>query len=427
MDTGIARARLGLVMAENRSEPPTPLAPLAVAERRTSPRVPIDRPVRIGPPGGYPHAAVSARDLSEGGLFIDAERMVQVGAKFSVAVPLRSGHDAYVSEAEVTDNRARGAERGFGVRFVRMSSDARELLQAEVEQRVAVTLRNISGDDEPQGFDVGDLPSVPLPGPEPLGFDAEVTEANRAMASVLPSVAPDAGAPTALVRARTNWTKMKAWLRSLPVVSWSVYGLAALAVVVVGGLVVLDAQRLEAPVVAPMAEEVAPELHEQLVEGKVSRGLETAPPVQRGQDIVNPLPERSSARPSPSAPESKMRAASTVVVSAPEPALKKPAAAKARPAAAHPPRGGRTTFLTVPVGAKAKLRKSYVLTRPDRFVVDVVGLDTPPSLPEGSGAVVRLRFGRHDGFGRIVVDARRPIKKGEARIEGGQLDLSLSF
>ncbi|MEL6185137.1 MAG: PilZ domain-containing protein, partial [Myxococcota bacterium] len=153
-------------MAERHSDHPgTP--PVAPAERRASARVPLDRPVRIGPPGGYPHASVTARDLSPGGLFIDAERDVRVGARFSVAIPLRSGHDAYIPEAEVVDNRS-GTERGFGVRFVKLSAEARRALEDEVSDRAYVTLRTIPVSQEPHSFDDVDFPTMdpmPVPGP----------------------------------------------------------------------------------------------------------------------------------------------------------------------------------------------------------------------------------------------------------------------
>lgn len=473
-------------MAERRPDHPvTP--PVTPAERRSSARVPLDRPVRIGPPGGYPHASVTARDLSPGGLFIDAERDVRVGARFSVAIPLSTGHDAYVPEAEVVDNRS-GTERGFGVRFVKLSSEARKLIEEEVENRAYVSLRSLPVSQEPHAFEAGDLPtfgSMPVPGP--AVFDEDVAAANLAMASVLPSAVAKASAPTALVRARTRWMKMKAWLRSLPVLSGLLYFGAVFAVVAVGVLVMLEARPATTP---PTVEDLAeaPELHTQLVEGAAPAGLEEAPPTPPGE-VVNPLPEKVEAprtrgfvprraggvyppraragRPDPveappiapavvdeGAPESETvpPGASTEPEEAPvafeeegagfeeapadfedermaiEELAAEPEPIEVEAEATSPTRlSNGKTFLSLPVGRKARLRKSYVLRQPERFVVDVIGAPDAPKLPEGRGLVRKVRFGRHDSFSRFVVDADAPIESGQAKVRDGRLELTLRF
>ncbi|MCK6545390.1 PilZ domain-containing protein [Myxococcota bacterium] len=101
-------------------------------DRRTSPRVPISGPVRMGPPGGEPYAVVSASDLSTGGLFIDADRAVKVGARFCLEITLSSGDIVYVAEAEVAYNRERVNGSGFGVRFVDVPVDVAAKLEREV-------------------------------------------------------------------------------------------------------------------------------------------------------------------------------------------------------------------------------------------------------------------------------------------------------
>ncbi len=99
----------------------THLSPLLFAQgqdRRRSARIPLTVPVRVGPPGGQATAPVAATDLSAHGLFIEADRPVRVGARFSCELDLPGGEVAYVAEAEVAYNRDRAHGRGFGVRFV---------------------------------------------------------------------------------------------------------------------------------------------------------------------------------------------------------------------------------------------------------------------------------------------------------------------
>src|SRR5215470_10315724 len=87
-------------------------------DRRQSARIPVFGPVRMGPPSQQPYAVVSATNLSRGGLFIDADRPVRVGARFSAEVPLKTGGAIYIPEAEVAYNREHRTGSGFGVRFI---------------------------------------------------------------------------------------------------------------------------------------------------------------------------------------------------------------------------------------------------------------------------------------------------------------------
>src|SRR5687767_3503584 len=75
------------------------------ADRRAGARVPIRGAVKMGPPQGEPYAVVVASDLSRSGLFIEADRAVRVGARFSAEITLSSGEVVYVAEAEVAYNR----------------------------------------------------------------------------------------------------------------------------------------------------------------------------------------------------------------------------------------------------------------------------------------------------------------------------------
>src|SRR5688572_27158651 len=101
------------------------------SDRRRSARIPLSTAVKIGPPNGTPYALVSASDLSKGGLFIDADRPVRVGARFSAEIEL-SHTKIYVPEAEVAYNRERRDGCGFGVRFVCLEEDALSAVEEEI-------------------------------------------------------------------------------------------------------------------------------------------------------------------------------------------------------------------------------------------------------------------------------------------------------
>ncbi len=434
-----------------------------LSERRRSARVPLDRAVRIGPPGGLPYAAVSARDLSAGGLFVDAERSVRVGARFSVEVPLGEGDRVYVAEAEVVDNRSRGGARGFGARFVTLSEEARSMLEEEVVARAHITLRDSPADGEPSGFDAVDLPTLDTniePPPEPVVDDSRPP--NPELDSVLPmGIGPHSllNGETMQVRSRTRWSKMKSWVRSIPVVSGLLYGAAAVALMLVLVAVVFRGAEPVPVVVAALDSDPSRPagLHERLVSGRGVAGLPPEPP-PLDREVVNRLPEREPET-APAAAEASLPAASKAAVPAASkaavPAASKAAAPAASKAAAPSPsraepqpaaapklrdaprdrssgrnlaRGSASAeLLALTVGPGARVTKQFVLGSPARLVVDLQGLSREPKLPAGSGAVRGIRFGRHDGFDRVVVDAEKPIRRAEATVRAGRLEISIRF
>lgn len=496
--------------------------PPAPGERRSSARVPLTAPVRIGPPGGLPYAAVSARDLSAGGLFVDAERNVRVGARFSVEVPLTNGQRVYVSEAEVIDNRRRGDARGFGARFVVLSSEGRRLLEEEVCERASVTLRPSAGRrdapersalEAPVGGLAGDDPPSPVPSPSSEGFsfspdsrredtdpslfgdpsevdvpdlptlspelpsldDSSLEDSSAPLGRELsrasssdPELAQGARAgsvtsgPTLRVRARTRWSRMKAWLRSFPAISAALYATAALALVVVGLAVLWDPPGPRSAPVLDTQRTVTDEIHERLVDEADPAGLIEPPALVRAGGIVNRLPDKdlpavdSQARahggarsavvegtparegdeprvPRPLQTEDPMKRRSAGATS--RTSVAKDARASAQvPEPKSPARSaaGSSTQtasgrVVIEISPGARLKAQYVLRSPDRFVVDVVGLKGVPQLPSGEGKVRRVRFGRHDGFSRFVVDSDGPVSKGRASISRGRLEIHLSF
>jgi hypothetical protein len=102
-------------------------------DRRMSARIPVFGPVKMGPPSGEPYAIVSASNLSPHGLFIDSDRPVRVGARFSAEIPL-AGETVYVPEAEVAYNREHPHGSGFGVRFIEPPPEVVQKIEAEVER-----------------------------------------------------------------------------------------------------------------------------------------------------------------------------------------------------------------------------------------------------------------------------------------------------
>src|SRR5262245_54381223 len=125
-------------------------------DRRRSARIPLSTQVRIGPPNGTPYALVSASDLSKGGLFIDADRPVRVGARFSAEIELPSHTKIYVPEAEVAYNRERHDGSGFGVRFVCLDEDALTAVSEEID-RVTDETSHIRSAKK----DASELPTLP--------------------------------------------------------------------------------------------------------------------------------------------------------------------------------------------------------------------------------------------------------------------------
>lgn len=440
-------------MAENRSDIPAAASlPMVPADRRASPRVSMNRPVRIGPSGGLPYATVSARDLSVGGLFIDADRNVKVGARFSVEVPLRNGDRVYISEAEVVDNRKRPDGSGFGVRFVRITQDARRLLEAEVATDGAgVTLPGASPMREPSHFDPGELPTIrpdAIPAPKPLPSPPPRPESGPfGRSSVVPNTSDLDPAPTVFGRVREKWFLMKSSLQSISVFSGVLFALAVLSVLGVGILYLTDPLETDRTVLLNGPRTVTQDIHNRLVRGASPSGIETPPARDRGGEVKNPLPPRpknttytSMKGPSPAAPRADARSGAVRLPALKdarrEPAPPKRATPTPSPAAPRsstrasrrlPDKGPTRRAFRMYLGPRARLRRQYILHKPERFVVDVKGWSGTPTLPPGSGPVRQIRFGRHDDFVRFVVDSARPLASANADIQAGRLKIELSF
>lgn len=307
-------------MTEERSEiPARAYSSEMAADRRASARVPLDRPVRIGPPGGRPYATVSARDFSVGGLFIDSEREVRVGARFAVEIPVSDVERAYISVAEVVDNRSSTKGSGFGVRFIEMSDESRDLLESTISARIYVPLRSEPDDGEPTGFDIPPGSVLPNRAEAELGGDVEPrTFGDEPRVSKLtsrlgdessPSPGPVYGpmyeldveargvTPTLVSRARDRWSKLKAWVRSLSLISGVSYVMAALAVMAAGLLVMFDGPLQAGDVFVEARRTLTPDVHERLAGRSEPKGISEIPsPIKMSGRSVNPLPNKDSFR-----------------------------------------------------------------------------------------------------------------------------------
>ncbi|MEE2902389.1 MAG: AMIN domain-containing protein [Myxococcota bacterium] len=73
----------------------------------------------------------------------------------------------------------------------------------------------------------------------------------------------------------------------------------------------------------------------------------------------------------------------------------------------------------------ATVLRSYRLSKPERFVIDVAGQDGPIKLPKSKGFVTNIRVGEHTGYTRIVVDSEKKISSNEIRKQGKGITLNL--
>lgn len=163
-------------------------------DRRLSPRAAIAGPVRMGPAHGDPYATVSASDLSRNGLFIDADRPVKVGARFSAEIELEAGEVVYIPEAEVAYNREGAAHTGFGVRFVDPPDEAVRRIDDAIARTIRAERRVPPTVPPSSSFEiVASTPAsaAPAPAPAPSALDPGAFEATvmRARVEVEPAVA----------------------------------------------------------------------------------------------------------------------------------------------------------------------------------------------------------------------------------------------
>lgn len=387
------------------------------AERRKSARVPVSGPIRVGPPHREPHARLSATDLSTGGLFIDADRPVRVGARFCAEVVLSDGRHLYIPEAEVAYNRDRPHGAGFGVRFVEVSEETRRLLAEEVARLGSEPMAEAGVDieiDQPE-------PTMSVP---PLATEAPT--ASEIPAETAPVGLEGPGRAPRAERRRTDaWGRIRhearAMAAQLPSLWLVLAGMGAALLVAAVGLV-LWAEISEAPrvVTTPLEPSSASagltsETHDRLMGAEVE---ETLPPLA-------PLTPPAALKPSGAPPGDPPKAAPAprAAVETPRPEAAAASAPDSAPEAAHdrlPPGAAPIGRLTLPEGAQ--IMRTSRLKNPSRFMIDVRGLELEPErMDYDRSRIERIRFGRHEGFGRLVLDLTGSTGRLSSRLDGRDL------
>lgn len=335
------------------------------SERRAGPRVPREGTLRVGPARAQPYATLSMTDLSRGGIFIEADRPVKVGARFSAELELSDGQRIYIPEAEVAYNRDAGG--GFGIRFLDLADDVKVMIDREVDRLAP------PGDAEPPTL-------LPDEAPDPGAWTDSIfsfEEEEPAVTRTVPRVkrAPDNDVLRATARRAPNL-----WLVLMGL--GAAFLLAALTLVI-------WAETSAAPVVVKRVEDaplgMSAETHEVLMEEADVDLLDPEPLVPVEPDLA-PLP---------------------------------------LPPAGPAPEAAKTAHPFFPVKDGVRVLKAYTMKSPARFVVDLTGLQQLPEL-EGELAIAeRVRFGLHEGFSRVVFDLSRAPQRADARVDDGRLQIIL--
>lgn len=354
-------------------------------------------------------------------MFVDADRPVRVGARFCAEIVLSDGRHVYIPEAEVAYNRDRPHGAGFGVRFLEVPAEARRLLGEEVARLGREP--EVEEVEEPTfaSFDETEIElSVP---PLAVEMSSEAPDASTPASAALVDTTPigrsGLGGRPGARRATGPWERVRHEVRAmaaqLPSLWLVLAGLGAALLVAAFGLVIW-AEISEAPRVvsrplddAPAAAGLSSATHQRLTGAKVEEELPPLVPLEPPTMLeapaaaVDAAPEATSpgAKPAPGdvrpAAPSSAAARDTASTPAPEASGGTPGADRMPPGAAAIAR------VRLPPGAEV-LRSSR-LREPARYVVDVRGLTLEPTETDVDGSrIERVRFGRHDGFGRLVFD-----------------------
>ncbi|MEM1023592.1 MAG: PilZ domain-containing protein [Myxococcota bacterium] len=349
------------------------------SDRRASPRVPVERTVKLGPAHRPTRATLSAGDMSRSGVFVEASVPVRVGARFSAELELSSGAHVYIPEAEVA-HVGTGPNRGFGIRFIDLPNEVNQLLAEEMAR----------------------LDPAPMPTVTPalvLAEDEDDTDAPEHAPGASAWIEPMTELPEPLdttidrrpaMRMPSHWTIM--------------LGLGCVFLFAAAVFVVMAELEAKPPSVqsVPLESGLPSETHDVLMERA------EAPPME-------PVPEEAvDLAPLPLVPER-----TPVAAHAPEAA---PPLPMPEPS---PVMDGEPRMIEFDVPTDARVKTSYALSKPPRFVIDLVGVDRAPASRGEDPMVTRVRFGLHPGFSRLVLDLRRPLEGGDARLRGGRLSVRL--
>lgn len=505
MDGGSKAVFLGHTMSYVASEAPhdTSLSPVLFAEgedRREGARVPLSRPVRVGPAGGEPEALVSARDLSVGGIFVDADRPVREGAKFCISLDLPGADGVYIAEAEVAYNRQAASGSGFGVRFIALSSEARAAIQAEVDRQTQDLMPLTPLDVE------SDLPTLapsPAAAPSLSQYAIETDQVRKREAAAASTVDTELEAATSMpvtetqveasaslppepdfdshllspselptpeavsdtprrARVEVMQEKLQSLRETLSRTGPGILLLAGVAMVVTVALLSwMDGVSPNEAVAAPASPTVTGRTHQVLMgEAEPQAVTPSADPAATDHEVKKPLPPlvvlpkkaAPAAKVAPAKAPAAVAAADAVKPEAPKkaasnkpeapkkatpkpaqaPAPKKPAAddtaaAPSLSPAARALLGESAARVSLALDAGAKVKKSYALHSPERYVIDIVGQSEPLALPAAAGAVKKIRSGRHPDYIRVVLDLDRAVDDAQLTRTARGVDVKLDL
>ncbi len=109
------------------------------SEQRKHARFPTDYFVSVQVPKEDKESEGNCRDLSEGGMFIFTEEPFPRGTQVKILIQLETGNETICVEGIVMWLRppmpSPQFPPGMGVRFIRVSPEAREQLRRKIEER----------------------------------------------------------------------------------------------------------------------------------------------------------------------------------------------------------------------------------------------------------------------------------------------------
>lgn len=452
-------------------------------DRRTSARIPMTARVRIGPPGGVPTSLVSASDLSVGGLFVDADREVRVGARFSVEVPLEDGVRLYIPEAEVAYNRNRSASSGFGVRFVDLEPEAHKAIASAIDVATGLTTDVVERDPKPvirsQRPDLSGLPTIvpsaffedsiyPEPSivgeglaiDDPLDLEDERFPRSPGAVSVLFARVVDLTHDARLAVAERA--------RRTPKLFGGIAAVGAVTLLAAFGITMWSGGNAQAVEPKDGAHQTVPASTHQVLMGTATIDALGAPKddaveaprtSNKKRNALPPLvkmDEPRSAKPhgievlaakteKPTPPVAKPTAAKPAAVEKPAVVAAKPEPAKRTEAKSAPEKiaeakdearmsakaaailGSSPDRIRIPIVEGARVLKTHVFRSPNRYVIDLVDQPCPITAPRPSGAITNVRSGRHPEYCRVVLDVAQHFESGSQTIRGGELVVELSY
>ncbi len=420
-----------------------------------------------------------ASDLSVGGLFIDADREVRVGARFSVEVPLEDGTRVYVSVAEVAYNRLRDASSGFGVRFVSMDDEAAKLIAKAIETVTGFTTDVI---DRPrkrkQTRDMPEMSMLPtivpapltdfsdLPAPSVLD-ESVVLDAELDLAEERRPAAPgwwttvSARATDSIHDARIALVEK---LRRAPRFAQGIAFIGAAALTVALAITLwsgndakaVEPKNADGPNVPASTHQVlmgeapidaldAPSEEPVLVKPSTGKKRVALPPLVRIEEpkkaeaaepkaaaakVDAPAVRVAEAAPAKAEPAKVAPAKPEVAAAKPAPKAATEAAPKAAPkfsTAAQAILGDSEDRVKIALAPGARVLKTHVFKSPERYVIDVTDQPCPIAAPAATGAVKSVRSGRHPEYCRIVLDLAQPLEAGRWSMSGDTLVVTLSY